>query len=106
HVELQSNLIQFRQVIAFMFDPHFLNQPQIRRAITQFQMDQFSVQNLGQITVQINNQSLSWHPLLAISSLHPLFYQFTNERRIVPVFLDRASSQERVQKHTAHKDIV
>ena len=64
-VDLHSNLTQFWQIIAFLFDPLFLSQPQLGRGIYWLLMDQFSVQNLGQIVVQINTQcSPSYNTML------------------------------------------
>jgi hypothetical protein len=54
-VELRSNLIHFGQLIAFRFDPLILHQPQLRQGISSIIMGQLSVQNLGQIWMQINN---------------------------------------------------
>ena len=48
-VNLCSNLIHFRQVFAFQFDPLFWNIPQLGQGICCFLMDQFSVQILDQI---------------------------------------------------------
>ena len=53
-VDLRSNLIQFGQLIAFLFDPLILHQPQLRRGISSIIMGQLSVQNLGQIWMQFN----------------------------------------------------
>ena len=65
-------MIQFGQLIAFLFDPLILHQPQLRQGISSIIMGQLSVQNLGQFWMQFNTKLQRENDLAVIPVLRKI----------------------------------